>query len=307
MLSITEVKEGFVARVDGIQIFNDIDPGDFATLRKAFEQYTVLIFHNQPLTQEQQLAFAEKWGVLEPPVSPYILVPDEERRLRHELADISNIDEKGSLISHSDNRKLVNKANQIWHTDSSFKRIPAKISILSAQSVVDVGGETEYADMRSAWDHLPKNIQEQIKPLVAKHDYFHSRLKVGLNPNSISESRRQLLPPVPQVLVRKDNITGRNSLYLASHISSIYGLDPDASTALLEMLTNHATSDVFVYQHKWSVNDVVMWDNRYTMHRGRPHDASLPRAMRRATIMDDGPTIPIGSEPEEIQFASSQT
>jgi len=296
MPTLTVIRPGFVARVDGVHLARELAAADVAFLCGAFQAHPVLFFHKQPLTQDEQLAFAAYWGEIEPPVSPYIYNRDNKRRLKHELSDISNLDEDGKLIGKTDNRRLVNLANQLWHTDSTFKRTPAKMSMLSAQTVTPVGGETEFADMRAAWDALPVERQTTLLDLVARHDYFHSRLQVGLDPTTISPERRGLLPQVPQVLVRTDPQTGRHSLYLASHIAGIYGMDDAQAKPLVASLMAHATQDRFVYQHRWAVDDVVMWDNRYTMHRGRPFEDSSVREMRRATVMDDGPTVPVEKE-----------
>jgi alpha-ketoglutarate-dependent 2,4-dichlorophenoxyacetate dioxygenase len=164
--------------------------------------------------------------------------------------------------------------------------------MLCAQRVVSEGGETEFADMRAAWDTLSEPRRRSLEELVAEHDYFHSRLKVGLDPATLTPERRAWLPPVPQVLVRTHPVNGRKSLYLASHIRRIYGMSEAESQSLIEQLTAHATQRKFVHAHRWAVNDVVMWDNRCTMHRGRPHDPSVPRVMRRATAMDVGPSVP---------------
>jgi alpha-ketoglutarate-dependent 2,4-dichlorophenoxyacetate dioxygenase len=300
MPALTPLQSGFVAKIADVDLSRPLDESTFGFIERAFQQYPVLVFPNQPLTEEQQLDFARRWGPVEPPITPYVQTRDNKRRLgAAEFADISNLDENGRLISKDDNRRLVNRANQLWHTDSTFTRTPAKMSMLSAQISVPTGGETEFADMRAAWEALPEHTKKKIGNLVAKHDYFHSRLQVGLDPTSISEERRKLLPAVPQRLIRVNPLSGRNSLYLASHIAGIYGMGDAEGKALVQELTQHATQSRFVYQHKWTDDDVVMWDNRYTMHRGRPYDDSSARAMRRATVMDEAPTVPIGEEPPE--------
>jgi alpha-ketoglutarate-dependent 2,4-dichlorophenoxyacetate dioxygenase len=290
MRTITEVKAGTAARITGIDLKAPIPAEDFRWLEAAFEKYPVLVFPAQFLDEAQQLAFASLWGPLEAPVSPYVFTKEDRRRVAAEFADISNLDEDGQLLSQNDNRRLVNRANQLWHTDSSFKRTPAKLSILAAQVVAAEGGETEFADMRRAFEALPAQRQAELLDLVATHDYYHSRVQVGLDPASISEERRKLLPAVPQRLVRT-SASGRKSLYLASHIREIRGIDPQRGAALVAELTEHATRAEFVYRHQWTVGDAVMWDNRCTMHRGRPSPEGQVRAMRRATVADVGPTI----------------
>ena len=291
MISIRPATPTFVAEIGDLDLARLTD-AVFAQIEAAFERYAVLIFRNQPISEEQQLAFAQRFGELEVSVQPFVQTPGNKRRIGPGMQDISNLDENGELLTETDNRRLINLANQFWHTDSSFKRTPARMSMLTAQSVVLTGGETEFADMRAAWDALPADRQQKLEGLIAEHDYYRSRLMVGLDPKSISAERRALRPAVPQVLVRIHPTTGRKSLYLASHITRIYGMDEAEGRRLVDELTEHATRPAFTYQHHWAVGDVVLWDNRCTMHRGRPFDESLPRAMRRVTISDIGPTVP---------------
>ena len=291
MISVTTRMPEFVGVVAGADLSRLTDDV-FAGIEAAFERYAVLVFHGQPLTEEQQLAFATRFGPLEVSVQPFVATPGGKRRIQVGFSDISNLDEEGALLKENDNRRFINLANQLWHTDSSFKRTPGKMSMLSAQEVVQEGGETEFADMRAAWDALPAERQRELEGLVAEHDYFHSRKKVGLDPLSITPERRALRPAVPQVLVRTHPVTGRKSLYLASHITRIYGMDAEESRRLVDELMTFATQPRFVHAHRWQVDDVVLWDNRCTMHRGRPHDERLRRAMRRATVSDIGPTVP---------------
>jgi alpha-ketoglutarate-dependent 2,4-dichlorophenoxyacetate dioxygenase len=291
MISINPITPTFVAEIGNVDL-GRLTNAVFAEIEAAFNRYAVLVFHNQPITEEQQLAFAKHFGELEVSVQPFVQTPGGKRRIGEGMQDISNLDENSQLLTKNDNRRLINLANQFWHTDSTFKRTPAKMSMLTAQSVSPTGGETEFADMRAAWDALPVERREKLEGLVAEHDYYRTRLMVGLDPKSISAERRALRPAVPQVLVRTHPATGRKSLYIASHITRIYGMEEAAGRKLVDELTEHATQPAFTYQHHWTVGDVVLWDNRCTMHRGRPFDESLPRAMRRATISDIGPTVP---------------
>jgi len=291
MILVKPVTPEFVAEIGNVDLARLTDEV-FAEIEAAFNRYAVLVFRDQPINEEEQLAFARRFGELEVSVQPFVQTPGNKRRVAVGFSDISNLDENGRLLTQNDNRRLINLANQFWHTDSSFKRTPARMSMLSAQSVVSDGGETEFADMRAAWDALPAERQRQLEGLVAEHDYYRSRLIVGLDPNSISPERRALRPAVPQVLIRTHPATGRKSLYIASHITRIYGMDEATGRRLVDELTEHATRPAFTYLHRWSVGDVVLWDNRCTMHRGRPFDETQPRAMRRATTMDVGPTVP---------------
>ena len=291
MISVSPIRPDFVAVIDGVDLRQPLSDETFAEIYAAFERFAVLIFHRQPLTEDEQNAFASRFGPLGRPIAPFR--PENTARLgRPETADISNVDQHGRVLPEGDVRLLITRANALWHTDSTFKRVPAKMSMLCAQSVVPEKGETEFADMRAAWDALPEDMKARLQDLIAEHDYFHSRLKVGLDPATVSPERRALLPAVPHVLVRTHPVTGRKSLYIASHIKRIYGMSDAAAQALVAELTEHATQPQFVYAHSWSVDDVVLWDNRCTMHRGRPHDPRYPRVMRRSTAMDVGPTVP---------------
>ena len=296
MISIKPVRPDFVAEIGNVDLTHPISEALFREIEAAFEKYAVLIFHGQPLSEDQQNSFANKFGPLGRPAAPF-RPPNTDRLTRPESADISNVDERGAVLAEGDVRLLINRANALWHTDSTFKRVPAKMSMLCAQSVVPTAGETEFADMRAAWDALSESSKRALEGLVAEHDYFHSRMKVGLDPNSVSPERRAMLPPVPQILVRAHPVSGRKSLYLASHIKRIFGMADSEAQKLVEELTAHATQAAFTYAHKWAVGDVVLWDNRCTMHRGRPHDPKFPRVMRRATAMDVGPSVPEAWKP----------
>lgn len=293
MATITPVYDDFVAEVTGVDLAAGLDGEEFRHIQAALDRYAVLVLPDQPLTEEQQLAFAELFGPLETSVGASIYNAKSARRLsKPQLSDISNLDEQGGILTNQDVRRLINISNQLWHTDSSFKRTPASVSMLAAQEVTPVGGATEFADMRAAWDALPDARKEMLAPLIATHDYFHSRMLTGFDAGGIPDEWRERQPPVPQVLVRTHPVSGRKSLYLAAHISHIGDLDQEESLQLLDELMQFATRPEFVYRHRWRANDVVVWDNRYTMHRGRPFDESYRRSMRRATVQDAGPTVP---------------
>jgi alpha-ketoglutarate-dependent 2,4-dichlorophenoxyacetate dioxygenase len=180
-------------------------------------------------------------------------------------------------------------ANRMWHTDSSFRRLPARASLLYARAIPPVGGQTEYADMRAAYDALPDETKQRLRGLIAEHAIMYSRRKLGFS--DFSEEETEALPPVPQVMVRRHPGSGRMGLYLASHAGRIFGMDDAEAEALLAHLIEHATQRQFVYSHRWRVHDLVMWDNRCTMHRGRPFDdLRWPRDMQRATTSDVAPT-----------------
>ena len=296
MLTISPVSEDFVAEITGLDLSNGLKPEEFKQLSNALDRYAVLVLPDQPLNEEQQLNFASNFGPLETSVGASIYNASSPRRLQKpQLSDISNLNEQGRVLDQNDMRRLINLSNQLWHTDSSFKRIPASVSILSAQEVPAVGGATEFADMRAAWDALTNERKRELEPLIATHDYFHSRMLTGFKVDSVPEDWRQRQPPVKQVLIRTHPATGRKSLYLASHISHIGQMNKQDSLQLLDELMQFATRPEFTYRHRWRTNDVVIWDNRCTMHRGRPFNESDRRAMRRATVQDSAPTVPAES------------
>ncbi|MCD0502309.1 TauD/TfdA dioxygenase family protein [Bordetella petrii] len=292
MLDLTPVADDFVAEVAGIDLTQPLSAELQQALRDALDKYAVLVIPDQPLDEAQQLRVAAIYGPLETSVGTYTASEKKPRRLGHaQLSDISNLDEQGKVIGDNDIRRLVLLSNQLWHTDSSFKKTPASASLLNAQEVSPVGGATEFADMRAAWDHLEPVTQAQIKDLIAVHDYFHSRSLLGLEAQAIPPEWRERQPPVKQVLVRNNTHNQRRSLYLASHIKSIEGMSEQDGRALLDRLMAFSTQPQFVYRHRWRAHDLVIWDNRCTMHRGTNYNQKYRRAMRRATAQDVGPTV----------------
>lgn len=292
MMELTPVYAGFVAEVANIDLRAPLSAQDIEALRGALDHYAVLVVPDQPLDEAGQMAVARYFGPLETSVGASVYNAHRPRRLNHaELSDISNLDERGCILDKGDIRRLINLSNQLWHTDSSFKRTPASVSLLSAQEIPPVGGATEFADMRAAWDALGEERRQRLAPLIAVHDYFHSRGLTDFDVGSVPDAWRELQPPVRQVLVRRHAGTGRRSLYIASHISRIEGMDDDESRELIDELMAFATQPQFVYRHRWRANDLVLWDNRCTMHRGAGFDEKYRRSMRRATVQDIGPTV----------------
>lgn len=286
-LSVTQLHPLFVARIDGADLTQPFTPETFAPIQAAMDQYGAIVIKGPTLTQEQQIAFAQNFGTLE---GDTILKTDRKMRIAPQLADISNLDEKNKVFGHNDRRRMFNLGNQLWHTDSSFKRIPAKYSGLHAHSVTPEGGETQIADTRAAHDALPQKLKDQIEDLVSEHSIFCSRQKLGFT--DFTEEERAALPPVHRPLVRKHPASGRKAIYVASHSSHILGMEVPDGKMLLRELIEHCTQREFVYTHKWEVGDLLIWDNRCTLHRGRPFDeAKHRRDMRRATVMDDDPAM----------------
>jgi alpha-ketoglutarate-dependent 2,4-dichlorophenoxyacetate dioxygenase len=288
-ISISALHPLFVGEVSGVDLRIPIDRETLREIAQALDRYAVLVFRNQPVTDEQQIAFSRLFGPMETAVGS--ILKDRKSRLGQMLADVSNIDANDKIRSSSDSWRLrMHLANQLWHTDSSFKRVPGKISFLSAHELPPAGGETEFADLRAAYDALDAATQGQIEGLVAEHSVFHSRTLLGYT--DFTEEERVAFPPVPQSLVRVHPGSGRKTLYLASHASHIIGWPVDQGRALLKQLTESSTQPRFVYQHHWRPNDLVVWDNRCTVHRARPYDdLSHRRDMRRTTVEDVAPTL----------------
>ena len=277
------------AEVRGVDLTRPVMPEVFAEIDAAFNRYGILVFPEQPVTDEQQLSFSRLFGPLE--VNPNYA--GAKMRLRPDVADISNLDAEGRVLARDDRRNLFNIGNQLWHTDSSFKHTPAKCSLLSARELPSSGpmggGETEFADLRAAWDALPDARKRKLQGLVVEHSIFRSRSQLGFA--DFNDEIYKQVPPVPQALVRHHRYSGRTSLYLASHASHVIGWPVEEGRALIEELIAFATEPQFVYQHRWTVGDLVMWDNRCTMHRGRPYDDTQRRVLHRTTVSDFANTL----------------
>ena len=279
----------FAAEVDGVDITKPLSPEDVVAIHAGMDEYAVLVFHDQSLTDEQQLAFTRSLGEIEHSIGASLRAPDEYR-LPTTFADVSNLDKNNQVFARDDRRRLFAIGNRLWHSDSSFKVVPAKYSLLHARSTPSKGGNTEFADMRSAYDALDADTRAEIEDLICEHSQIYSRQQIGFF--DLNEEERARFKPVRQRLVRTHPATGRKSLFLASHAGSIVGWPVPEARLLLHDLVEHATQREFVYSHKWSVGDMVMWDNRRTMHRGRPFPAHEPRDVRRTTLAGDGPTAP---------------
>lgn len=285
---IRQLHPHFAGEVTGIDLREPTDRIVIDEIATALDRHAVLVFREQMLDDEHQIAFSRLFGPLETPIGK--IRKDRKQRLRKELADISNLDENNNIRAASDRWRMMLLANELWHTDSSFKRIPAKISLLSAREIPPDGGETEFADLRAAYEALDEITKERIAPLFAEHSIFHSRSLVGYT--EFSDEERTALPPVCQPLVRFHFGSERRTLYLGSHASHIIGWPTEQGRALLDELTVFATQPRFVYQHRWRVGDLIMWDNRCTLHRARPFDgARYRRDMRRTTVEDSAPSL----------------
>ncbi len=278
----------FAAEVRGLDLRATPGPDVCAPIDAAMDRYAVLVFPDQRLDDDQQMAFGEALGPLE---QDRAVVDAHKHRLKHrQMNDISNLDVDGSLLAADDRRRMFNLGNRLWHSDSSFKATPAKYSMLHARVIPPEGGETEFADMRAAWDALPAATQRQVQDLVTHHSLIYSRAQLGFD--AYTEEEKARFAPVRQRLVRWHPRSGRHSLYLSSHIGEIEGMPRPEAMMLIRELTEFATRPAFVYSHRWRPFDLVMWDNRATMHRARPfEDRAHARDMRRVTLTDMAPTL----------------
>ena len=265
-----------------------LPPEDAAAIHAGMDEYAVLVFRDQHITDEQQLAFTLSLGEIEPP-SRASLRAEDDYRLPNTFADVSNLDKENKPMARDDRRRLFAIGNQLWHSDSSFKKTPAKYSLLHARSVPSKGGNTEFADMRAAYDALDDETKAQVEDLVCEHSQIYSRQQIGFF--DLTDVERERFAPARQTLVRTHPVTGRKSLYLASHAGGIVGWPVPEARLFLRDLVEHATQPQFVYAHEWRVGDLVMWDNRQTMHRARSYPVDEPRDMRRTTLAGDAPTV----------------
>jgi alpha-ketoglutarate-dependent 2,4-dichlorophenoxyacetate dioxygenase len=286
-MTVYPVTETFAAEIGDIDLSQPLSHEDRAEIETTFNRYSVLVFPDQHLSADQHLDFARHFGPLE--TSVHAVRKDATLRVPATLADVSNLDPGDSIWGRESRKRMFEMANRMWHSDSSFKRTPAKASLLYARSIPPIGGQTEFADMRAAYDALPDDMKTRLQGLVAEHAIMYSRRKLGFN--DFSDEENQTYPPVPQTLLRRHPGSGRMGLFLASHAGRIFGMPEDEGKALLKQLIDHATQRQFVYTHRWRVRDLVMWDNRCTMHRGKAYDdLRWPRDMQRATTSDVAPT-----------------
>jgi alpha-ketoglutarate-dependent 2,4-dichlorophenoxyacetate dioxygenase len=290
-MDVHAVTPDFAATVFGIDLSRPVTPGVVSSLWDAINRYAVLVFHDQRLTDAQLRDFAAAFGPLE--IGRAALQAGPRRLTIPQIGDISNLDEDNRVRGREDRRRLDSLGNRLWHTDASYMPVPVVLGMLHAVAVPPAsalgGGETEFADMRAAYDTLPDSTRAEINDLVAEHDIFWSRGQIGFT--QFPDGEREKFPPSPQRLVRRHQGSGRKTLYLSAHASHILGWPVAEGRLLLWDLTAHATQSRFVYSHRWRVGDLVIWDNRCTMHRGRPHDETQPRDLRRATTLDTGSTL----------------
>ena len=284
-MEIIPVGPGFGAELRGVTLADVAnDDAAYAAVRAAFEEHSVLVFRGQEVTDDLQLAFSKRFG------PPEVTKVGSLGTGSH-FVILSTIGPDGKVVPPDHRYALRNKANQLWHTDSSFKRTPALTSVLSARIIPARGGETEYVSTRLAFERLDPALRQKLENSFAWHDYNHSRSQIA--PGLATPEERAALPPVCWRMVWKNPVNGRGALYLASHAYAIEGMEPAAGKALIDQLTAAATAPEASYVHVWQSGDVLMWDNRATMHRGRPWPLSEPRIMVRTTVQardEDGLT-----------------
>ena len=299
MADVWPITDAFAAEIGDVDLSRPLAPDDWAMIQDAYNTHSVLVFPGQELSNDELVSFANQFGDIDHSMQKSMDVEDE--RLPSSIADVSNLDRQGQVMA-ADNRMVdFQRANRLWHTDSSFKPTPANASCLYMRSIPPVGGNTEFADMQAAWDALDPDLQRKIEGRIAVHSIATSRARLGFDMTSAENDN---YPRVPQAMVRTHRATGRKSIYIASHAGSIIDMTDSEATALLDQLMAHATQPQFIYRHRWRANDVVIWDNKCTMHRGRDFDdLRWPRDARRATSLDIGPTW----EQEGLELPASAT
>jgi len=286
-LTIHQVGPCFAGEVDGIDLTSPLSSEDAAAVHAGMDEYAVLVFRGQNLNDDQQMSLTLALGAIEQSTNNSLRAKNDIR-LPETFADVSNLDKNQHPFARDDRRRLFAIGNRLWHSDSSFKPTPAKYSILNAHSTPSKGGNTEFADMRAAYDALDNEMKAEVTDLICEHSQVFSRQQLGFT--DFTDEERERFAPVRQTLVRVHPTTGRVSLYLASHAGAIVGWPMPEARSFLRDLVEHATQREFVHKHEWRVGDLVIWDNRQTMHRARPFPAEEARDMRRTTIVGDGPT-----------------
>jgi alpha-ketoglutarate-dependent 2,4-dichlorophenoxyacetate dioxygenase len=288
-ISVTAVRPDFVAELSGIDLAQPLPSADRDAIEEAINRYAVVVFRGQTLNDDQQIAFARHFGPIHTSAQRARHTGIKHRLASNEIADISNLDGDSNVLAPDSRRRLDWLANRLWHTDASFRAVPGALSLLYAHVVPDEGGDTEFADMRAAYDALPPKTKDDIEDLVAEHSIWHSRAQLSVT--TYSDEERAALPPVPQRVVRRHPGSGRRTLYVASHASHIIGMPVADGRLLLMELIEHATRPHFVHAHSWRQGDLVVWDNRCTMHRARPFDTTKVRDLRRVTTRDVASTL----------------
>ena len=287
---IKQIHPTFVGEVNDVDLREPLNAEDVKIISDGIVKYGVLVFRGQNITDEQQAEFSRNFGDLELPGKISNITKSEDRRLGPEMADVSNLDKNHNPLDRNDRTRMFNLGNRLWHSDSSYKVVPAAYSLLSGRIVTNEGGETQFADMASAYDALNPKTKDLIEDMVCEHSLIYSRGALGFD--ELSDEELKNFTPVLQRLVRTHPVSGRKSIYLSSHIGRIIDAPRPEGLCLVRDLTEEATRPEFVYTHKWQQHDLVMWDNRQTMHRARAFDdVNEIRDMRRTTVAGDAPTV----------------
>ena len=288
-IEVVRLGPGFAARVDGVDITRPVDDATWAEIRAAFEEHSVLVFRDQPLDDERQIAFSRHFGPLE-------LTRSINPAAGTVFARQSNLDIRtGEVISADDRRMVYQLANMLWHSDSSFKPVPSLCSLLSARIVPPEGGATEFASTRCAYPSLPDALRDRVETAVAIHDFSWSREQV--RPGFFTEKERAEFPPVRHRVIRANPVNGRRAIFTGAHASLIEGLPVEEGRALLRQLLEHVTRPEFVYRHEWREGDLLIWDNRCVLHRATPFDATRHRRFMQRTTISGDPAEPAAVGP----------
>jgi alpha-ketoglutarate-dependent 2,4-dichlorophenoxyacetate dioxygenase len=287
-IAVRQLTPIFAGEVSGVDTTQPLSYDEVAAIEAGMDRHAVLVFHDQKLTDAQQQVFSGNFGELEHTGGGDITTA-QDRRLDPYMADVSNLDKDHKPLARDARTRMFNLSNRLWHSDSSFRAVPAKYSLLSGRTVVDHGGQTQFADMRSAYDALDDATKAEIEDLVCEHSLLYSRGTLGFT--DLTEQERAMMRPVRQRLVRTHPVTGRKSLFLSSHIGTIVGWPMPEARAFIRDLVEHATRREFTYAHTWRQWDLVMWDNRQVMHRVTRFDETQVRDMRRTTVAGDGLTV----------------
>lgn len=288
-ITVKQLHPLFVGEVSGVDLAQPLSAADHDAIEAAIDKYAVVVFHDQRLTDDQQIDFARHFGPIHSSAQKARHRGIKHRLAHDEIADISNLDGDSQVLDVNHRRRLDWLANRLWHTDASFRAVPGALSMLYAHVVPPEGGNTEFADLRAAYDDLPDATKKQLEDLVAEHSIWHSRGQLGVAKYTPEELAS--LPPVPQRVVRTHPGSKRKTLYLAAHASHILGMPVADGRLLLLDLVEHATQPWFVHAHSWRQGDLVIWDNRCTMHRARPFDTTQVRDLRRVTTADVASTL----------------
>ena len=286
---LQQLQPHFAARMTGIDATRPLTPADVAAIEAGMDKYAVLVLPGQDMTDEQQLAFTRNFGPLQEGANTTMTATDDAPATPPSPTSPTSTRTTGKL-ERDDRRRMVALGNRLWHSDASFRIVPARYSLLSGRIVTRDGGNTEFADMRAAYDALDEATKAEIEDLVCEHSLIYSRGQLGFT--DFTDEERHRMKPVLQRLVRTHPVTGRKSLLLSAHIGAIVGWPRPEAMAFIRDLTEHATQPEFVYVHRWTKHDLVIWDNRTTMHRVRRFDdLNIVRDMRRTTTMSEGPTV----------------